>query len=110
MNLKDHKPNYKNSPTFRLLNPNKGELGKISKQILSRVNTGLREKLRVNQWRNTYDVLQWFNKIENKSRKHFIQHDIVDFYPSINEKLLKEALEYASTVTDISNEEKNVTL
>ena len=29
---KDHKNDFENSPTFRLLNPTKGEIGKISKQ------------------------------------------------------------------------------
>ena len=36
--LKDHKPNFANNPTCRLINPTKPELGKISKQILDRVN------------------------------------------------------------------------
>ena len=30
--LKDHKPNFDNNPTCRLINPTKSEIGKISKQ------------------------------------------------------------------------------
>ncbi|XP_048587788.1 uncharacterized protein LOC125570293 [Nematostella vectensis] len=37
--LKDHKPNFANKPTCRLINPTKSEIGKISKSILDRINT-----------------------------------------------------------------------
>ena len=37
ISLKDHKPNFKNSPTCRLLNPTKCEIGKISHQILAKI-------------------------------------------------------------------------
>ena len=83
VNLKDHKENYRNNPSFRLINTNKGNLGIVSQKVLQRTNENLRVKLKVNQWRSTQDVLNWFNSIENKLRKHFIQLDIVDFYPSI---------------------------
>lgn len=38
LTLKDHKPNFANNPTCRLINPAKSEIGKISKQILDRIN------------------------------------------------------------------------
>ena len=79
--LKDHKPNFKNSPTFRLINPNKGELGRVSKQILEKINDELRGKVDCNQWRNTQDVINWFKNIQNKDKCHFTQFDIVEFYP-----------------------------
>ena len=37
LTLKDHKPNYINNPTFRLLNPTKQELGKVSNQKLDKI-------------------------------------------------------------------------
>ena len=40
--LKDYKPNFLNNPKVRLLNPAKNELGRISKSILDRINTSLR--------------------------------------------------------------------
>ena len=36
--LKDHKPNFQNNSTVRLLNPAKNELGRISKNILDKIN------------------------------------------------------------------------
>jgi hypothetical protein len=39
--LKDHKPNFQNKPTCRLINPTKSEIGKISKKILEKINKAL---------------------------------------------------------------------
>ena len=36
--LKDHKPNFANNPTCRLINLSKSEIGIVSKKILQRVN------------------------------------------------------------------------
>ena len=38
ISLKDHKENFQNNPTVRLINPAKNELGKISKVILDSIN------------------------------------------------------------------------
>ena len=35
--LKDHKPNFKNTPTCRLINPTRSELGQVNKRILERI-------------------------------------------------------------------------
>ena len=60
--LKDHKPNFANNPTCRLINPAQSEIGKVSKQILDRKkNTNIVSKLSLNQWKNTKAVLNWFN-------------------------------------------------
>ena len=53
ISLKDHKPNFANNPTCRLINPAKAEIGKISKQILARINTRRVNNLELNQWKNT---------------------------------------------------------
>ena len=37
--LKDHKPNFANKPSCRLINPTKSEIDKISKNILDRINS-----------------------------------------------------------------------
>ena len=37
-----------------------------------------------------------------------MQLDIVDFYPSITERLLDRALEYAKTITEIDNQTINI--
>ena len=38
ISLKDHKANFLNHPTTRLINPAKKQIGRISKQILDQVN------------------------------------------------------------------------
>ena len=46
--LKDHKDNFANHPTCRLINPAKTELGKVSKQILDNINSKVREMTKLN--------------------------------------------------------------
>ena len=108
--VKDHKENFPNKVTARLINPMKPESGKISKNILENINNTIRSKTGLNQWKDTDDVLNWFEKIKNKRNKSFIQVDVVNFYPSISEKLLKEAIEWAKKFIDIPDEDIEVIL
>ena len=62
--MKDHKSNFLNHPTTRLINPAKNEIGRINKQILDQTNFELCKILK-------------------------------DFFPSIKEGLLIQALELA---------------
>lgn len=39
--LKDHKPNFQDHPSCRLINPSKPEIGVISKHILDEINTSI---------------------------------------------------------------------
>ena len=55
--LKDHKENFHNTPKCRLINPTKSEIGKISKQILENINTHTRTATKLNQWKNTNEVI-----------------------------------------------------
>ena len=80
--LKDHKENFQNNPKCRLINPAKSEIGIVSKQYIDQVNKSIREKLNVNQWRNTQAVVTWFKNIKSKSSSSFIKFDIVNFYRS----------------------------
>ena len=91
-----------------LHNPAKSDSGKISKLILDKINTQLSTILNVNQWRNTQNVIDWFGSIEEKSRHSFILFDIIDFYPSISENLLDQALSWASNLASISNEDISI--
>ena len=108
--LKDHKENFANNPKTRLINPAKNEIGRISKVILDKINQSLKESLMVNQWKNTASVIRWFKNIEDKSSHTFMMFDIKDFYPSISEKLIKEALDFAKTKVSISNTDENTIL
>ena len=57
--LKDHKENFVNHPT-RLICPAKNEIGRISKSILDKINICLSEKLKLNEWKNATDGINWF--------------------------------------------------
>ena len=83
-----------------MINPTKNELGKISKRILKQINQETLKKTEVNQWKNTSKVINWFNNIENKKYCSFIQFDIKEFYPSITEEILEQAISFAKSLTD----------
>ena len=104
--LKDHKANFLNHPTRRLINPAKNEIGRISKQILHQINSKLCEILKVNEWKNTASIINWFKKIKSKSSHQFLMFDIKDFYPSIKEGLLIEALEFAKQHVIINSKDR----
>ena len=90
--IKDHKPDFRTNPKYRLLNPTKSELGKLSKHILQTINTELRNKIKVNQWQNSSEVIEWFKNIPNKKECTFTVFEIQEFYPSITEDLLKKEI------------------
>ena len=97
--LKDHKDNFNNNPKCRLINPMKSNIGKISKVILQKANEGIRKTTKLNQWRSTADATKWFQDINNSNKDlRFVQFDIIEFYPTITEKLFNDALKFASKV------------
>ena len=106
--LKDHKPNFANKPTCRLINPTKSEIGKVSKTILDRINNAIARKCNFNQWKNTASVIDWFNATEGKKHSNFICFDIEEFYPSISQDLLNKALDFASVHENITTDERNI--
>ena len=106
--LKDHKPNFLNNPKVCLLNPAKNELGRISKSILDRINTSLRNLIKGNQWKDTREVIKWFKNITNKQKHKFIVFDIKDFYPTITKDLLTKCLKFAEEKVHISNGDKKI--
>ena len=82
INLKYHKKELPNKTPCCLINPSKSSIGRISKQILDKLNKKVVSTLNLNQWKNTSSVLEWFEKIDNKSYGSFMQFDIEGFYPS----------------------------
>ena len=93
--IKDHKPNFLTDTKCRLINPAKPQLGKVSSKLLQNINNAVRKATSLKQWRSTKDAITWFDNIDEKSRKEFIQMDIVDFYPSIKKELLEKAIKFA---------------
>ena len=108
LTLKDHKENFDSSPSTRLINPTKPEIGKISKKILDRVILEIRRKTNFNQWKNSDSVISWFRKIPDNNANTFILFDVVNMYGSISDKLLLEALQWASKITKITKEEIDI--
>ena len=47
--IKDHKENFQNNPTCRLINTSKPEIGKISKQITEKINKIVRQQTNYKQ-------------------------------------------------------------
>ena len=105
---KDHKENFEDNPKFRLINPAKSELGKVSKIILDEINNNIRERTGVNQWRNSQSVIDWFKTINDKPNHIFISFDIAEFYPSITEELLDKAICWARTITPITDQQEKI--
>ena len=103
--VKDHKEQFQTNTKCRLINPSKSEMGRVSKSILDRINTSIRTKLHVNQWRSTDSVLKWFTDLNEKSKLTFLLFDIVDYYPSISEELLDKSLKWAKQFITIQETE-----
>jgi hypothetical protein len=108
--LKDHKNNFQNNPTCRLINPCKPEIGKISKQILQRIVTQLRSKTKLKQWRNSEEVIGWFKNLKSKNNLKFVVFDVCNFYATISPELLNESLDFAANLVPISRDERNTIL
>ena len=83
-------------------------MGKVSKRILEQINIKIRNAIKVNQWRNTDDVIDWFINIPDKVSQYFTVFDITEFYPSISEKLFNTAIEFAKKYTDISDSDLQI--
>ena len=83
----------------------KNEIGRISKHILQNINKTLSEETKVNEWKNTESVINWFKSIPNKHLYTFLMFDIKDFYPSIKEKLLREAIRFAKLYISITKKD-----
>ena len=64
----DHKENFQNNRSLRLINHAKNEIGRLSKFIIHAMNKELRQKNSLNHWKNTEDVIDWFKSIND--RKH----------------------------------------
>ena len=70
--LKDHKPNFRNSPSCRLINPAKSEIGHISKVHLENCVAAVSAATGLNQWRKTSTVIEWFRNIRGKKHSSLL--------------------------------------
>ena len=106
--LKDHKENFQNNPSVQLIDLAKSELGRLSKFIIQTVNRELRYKLNWNHRKNTEDLIDWSNSINDKQHCKLFIFAIKDFYPSIKESLLKQSLDFAEKYKKVSSEDKAI--
>ena len=70
------------------------------------LNSKLCEILKAYEWKNTASVINWFKKVKSKNSHKFLTFDIKDFYPSIKEGLLIEALEFAKEHVTIKSKDR----
>ena len=110
LTLKDHKTDFPAKLNFRLINPCKSNIGKISKSILDRINKEVKAETSLNQWKSTGEVLEWFRGLEDKKKMKWLKFDIESFYPSISMNLLQKALTYVKGLTYITPEEEEIIL
>ena len=106
--IKDHKENFPNHVKCRLINPAKSDIGVVSKNILDRINKELINATSVKQWKNTQSAINWFKSIDNAKSCSFLVFDVVEFYPSITQDLLNDALDFAAKFTQISDRDRQI--
>ena len=110
--LKDHKPTFRQNPEIRLLNPQKPEVGRISKKLLEDICAKVKSKTNLNLFKNSYEVIDWFKRqTVRRNRRYspsFVIFDISNYYPSVTEELLSKALDWASQFTPISEKDRKV--
>ena len=70
--IKNQKEGFPDKISCRLVNPSKTDIGKTRKQILDRVNNIILEKNKVNQWKNTSSVIEWYRNIKPKDQCSFV--------------------------------------
>ena len=67
----------------------------------------VREAIKVNQWRNTQSVIEWFKGLRPKKNTTFLNFDICSFYPNISKTLLQSVI-FVKGHTTISQLEENI--
>ena len=92
----------------RLINPSKTDIEKTNKQKLNRVSSTILVKNKVNQWKNTYSVIEWNRNIKQENQCSFLVFDIESFYPSISRKLFEEAVSFAKLYYDFTSDESEM--
>ena len=100
LTIKDHKCDFLRNILWRLINPAKMDVGKLSRTILQEKIAKLHEKLQLNQWKSTDEVLEWFStlkftKASTKNQKtKFFKFNIQAYYSS---DMLKKLIQFAKT-------------
>ena len=75
---------------------------------MGNINKKIKSATHINQWRNTKEVIDWFQNINNKKNCTFITLDVESFYPCISSNLFESAILFAKKYAAISEEEINI--
>ena len=103
LTIKDHKPTFPTGVECRLLNPAKSNLGQVSSKILKEAIRSIKKKSGLNLWTNSQEVTDWFSGIDKGCFSTFFKFDVVNFYPTITENLLVDALDWANPFHQFSS-------
>ena len=106
--VKDHKNTAPGREEYRLINAAKTDIGRCSKEILQKLTEEVNNITKLQQWKSTKEVIDWFKCIHNKESVRFITFDIVAFYPSISPQLLERAIKFARQKVFINNFDINI--
>jgi hypothetical protein len=109
--LKDHKPDFTTNPKVRLINPTKGELGRVAMKVVDNIVKQIREKnTNIKQAISTSEVIEWFKSINDKKHFEFINWDIGNFYASINPNIVNQASDWAAEYVGITAQQRKVVM
>ena len=108
--IKDYKENFNTNPKCHLINPAKSELGDVAKTIAENINKSIRDKLHCNLWKNTSNIIDWFQNITDKGNCIFLQFDIEEIYPYLTKHLLQKAIQHTKLYTSITQQELGIIL
>ena len=104
LTVKDQKERFPHTLTFRLINPSKSDIGKISQSLLEIINANILKQTNINQWKKS-KVITSFKNIKSKKTSSFVNFDVENFYPSISIDLFTDAISYAKTITNIDDDQ-----
>ena len=108
LTIKVHKDDFPQKISCRLINPFKSDIGKISKVIIDKTKTKLLEVYKINQWKNTQSVIDWYINIRGKRNSSFVVFDVENFNPSISLELFNNTIKFASEKCTISENDLSI--
>ena len=100
--IKDHKNEFPNKISYRLINPSKSNIGKISKTIFDTINKNIVRSTEINQWKDKANVLDWYANFTEKNKASLVQFDTENLYPSITSDVLYNSIQFGKEVTTVS--------
>ena len=104
LTVKDQKEGFPHTLSYRLINPSKSDIGKISQSLLDIINANILKQTNINQWKKS-QVITSFKNIKSKKTSSFVNFDVENFYPSISIDLFTDAISYAKTITNIDDDQ-----